>query len=194
MNEENIDNRIERVIGKVASKKEMMDRWKRDYEEEQSRKRTIRKRWMLYGIPAAASVVVICVIGLTVLRPKVGSPDHELSNVTDIENVNYPVFRGGESDMNEISGLIESGKYDEAMSAIDSAMKDTVIDASVTPERREYLESVLADRHYELTWLKIQVLIKIGRCDEAKGLLKSYIGLEGDHKEEADKLFKSIDK
>lgn len=60
MKQEDIDGRIERVVGSVASKKARMARW-----DAQEAGKARRGRWLAYGISAAAVVVIVCSIGLT---------------------------------------------------------------------------------------------------------------------------------
>lgn len=190
MKEEDIDKRIERVIESVASKKSDMSRWGKEYKEAEIRHRVARKRWWIYGISAAASVIVICGIGIGTLL-KEGD--------RNVHGVSYPeytstatLYRGGAADLSEISAMIDSAKYDEALGAIAISMADTTIDLSYTPERQQYLRDLNKSRIYELKWMKIDVLIKSGRKNEAIKLLESFVKEEGVHKSEAKKLLKSL--
>lgn len=185
MKEEDIDKRIERVIGSVASKKSDMSRWGKEYKEAQIRHRVARKRWWIYGIPAAASIILICVIGISLFLDIYREPSGNRTFSTS-------AYRGEAVDLSEISAMIDSAKYDEALGAIAISMADTTIDLSYTPERQQYLRDLNKSRIYELKWMKIDVLIKSGRKNEAIKLLESFVKEEGVHKSEAKKLLKSL--
>lgn len=70
-------------------------------------------------------------------------------------------------------------------------MADTTVDLSFTPERQQYLRDLNKSRIYELKWMKIDVLIKSGRKNEALKQLESFVKEEGVHQSEAKKLLKS---
>ena len=88
--------------------------------------------------------------------------------------------------------MIDSDKYVEALQAINITMADTVIDPSFTSERKEYLRSLNDNRNYELKWLKIDILIKTKKVDEAISLLKEYVKADGVHQVEAKELLHKL--
>lgn len=47
---------------------------------------------------------------------------------------------------------------------------------------------------YELHWMKIRSLLRMGKKDEALDLLRQFVNLEGCHKAQADSLLKEIEK
>ena len=47
---------------------------------------------------------------------------------------------------------------------------------------------------YELYWMKIRSLLRMGKKDEAFVLLKQFVNLEGVHKTQADSLLKELEK
>ena len=149
------------------------------------------KRWRTYGISAAASIVLICGIGFGLFINRSGDNDYD--NDYGVSS-NAPVFRGGSCDIVEIQDMINSAKYEKALHAIDVTLADTVIDPSFTPERQDYLRSINANREYELTWHKVNVLIKSGEKTEAISLLKEYVKTEGEHQKEAQTLLNSLTK
>ena len=178
MKEDNIDKRIERVAESVGSKKAAMRQWEADRVSYELKRKVAAKRWRTYGFSAAASIVLICGIGFGFFINRSGDNDYGVSS-------NAPVYRGGSCDIVEIQAMIDSAKYEKALHAIDVTLADTVIDPSFTPERQDYLRSVNANREYELTWLKVNVLIKSGKKTEAISLLKEYVKTEGVHQKEA---------
>lgn len=187
MKEEDIDNRIERVVKSVASKKAEMEKWESERKSSEIRRLVASKRWRTYGISTAASVVVICAIGIGVYMNRPGNEDYGVTSST-------PIYRGGSADIDEIKAMIDSEKYQEALQAIDATIADTIIDPPITEERQEYLRSVRYNQEYELTWLKIDILIKSKKIDEAISLLKTYSTIDGTHKEEAKTLLNKLTK
>lgn len=185
MKEEDIDNRIERVVKSVASKKAAMALWESERKSSENRRAVNSKRWRIYGISAAASVVVICAIGIGINRNRPGNADYGMTS-------SAPVYRAGSSEIEEIKVMIDSGEYEEALQSIDSTMADTIVDPTYTEERQEYLRSVNKEQLYELTWLKIQVLVKLEKEKEAKNILENYVQNEGTHQTEAKSLQKKM--
>lgn len=186
MNEEILDSRIERVIGSVASKKAEMELWDKQYNEAQLHRAVVARRKRTFLISVAASIVLLGGIGVSLYVNRGGN------GTTDIQ-LSMPVYRGGSADISEIYAMMDSRKYDEALLAIETTMADTAIDPSFTPERKEYLREVNRNQQYELTWLKIYVLVESGKKDEAIKLLQSYVEEKGQHQPEAKKLLKSLE-
>lgn len=187
MKEDNIDNRIERIAESVGSKKAAMRLWETDRVSDELKRKVAAKRWRTYGISAAASVVVICGVGLGIFLNRDRGNDYGVTSTA-------PVYRGGSCDIVEIQAMIDSAKYEEALQAIDVTLADTLIDPSFTSERQDYLRSVNANREYELIWLKINVLIKSGKKTEAIPLLNEYVKVEGEHQKEAQTLLNDLTK
>lgn len=186
MKEDNIDKRIERVAESVGSKKAAMRRWEADRIATEMQKKMVAKRWRTYGISAAASIFVICGIGLGFFINR-GDNDYGVTSTA-------PVYRGGSCDIVEIQAMIDSAKYEEALQAIDVTLADTVIDPSFTSERQDYLRSLNANREYELIWSKINVLIKSGKKTEVIPLLEEYAKAEGEHQKDAQTLLNDLTK
>lgn len=187
MKEDDIDKRIERVAESVGSKKATMRQWEADRVSYELKRKVAAKRWRTYGFSAAASIVLICGIGFGLFINRGG--DHEYGDTSTA-----PVYRGGSYDIAEIQSMIDSAKYEKALQAIDVTLADTVIDPSFTSERQDYLRSVNANREYELTWLKVNVLIKSRQKTEAISLLKEYVKKDGEHLKEAQTLLNDLTK
>lgn len=182
---ENLDKRIERVAESVGSKKAAMRQWESDRIDTEMQCKIAAKRWRIYGISAAASVVVICGVGLGIVMNRGGGNDCGVTS-------NVPIYRGGSCEISEIQAMIDSVEYDKALHAIEVTMADTIIDPSFTKERQEYLRSLNANREYDLIWLKIGVLVKSKKTDEAISLLKEYVDAEGEHQKEAQELLNKL--
>lgn len=186
MKEEEIDNRIERIVKSVAAKKAEMTKWETERKSPESRRAVTSKHWRTYGISAAASVVVICSIGIGLYMNRTGNTDYY--GVTS----SAPIYRSGSADIDEIKIMIDSAKYQEALQAIDATMEDTIIDPTYAAERQKYLRSVYKNQLYELTWLKIQVLVKLKKEKEAIFILEDYVQNEGINKIEARDLLEKL--
>lgn len=187
MKEEDMDKRIERAVRSVAPKRLDIARWENDRVETERRRRVIKKRWLAYGIPAAASVAVIAGIGLRQYQQSVSySPNFGMSSSSEV------VFRGGSHDIMEIEEMIDSGKYDEALKAIGTELADTAIDEKLPEEQKSYIRDMQEMQVYDLEWLKVQTLVKQGKRGEALKLLKEYTQKDGAHREEALKLLKEL--
>lgn len=185
MKEEDIDKRIERVVESIASKKAAMSQWERERKSYKFRRDAASKHWRNYGISAAASVVVICGVGLGIFLNRGGDNDYGVTSTAS-------VYRGGSCDISEIQSMIDSEKYVEALQAIEATMADTVIDPSFSTERKEYLRNVNNNREYELKWLKIDILVRTEKQEEAIALLKEYVNTDGIHQEEAKQLLHKL--
>lgn len=185
MKEENIDNRIERIIESVGSKKAAMRQWESERITEEVKRKIAVKKWRTYGISAAASIVVVCGIGFGIYFNRTVDGDFGVSSST-------PLYRGGSCDISEIQSMIDSAYYDKALQAIDVTLADTLINASFTEERKDYLRNLNANREYELVWLKIDVLVKCEKKADAISLLKEYVNADGVHQEEAEQLLHKL--
>lgn len=187
MKEDDIDKRIERVTESVGSKSAAMRQWEADRVSYELKRKVAAKRWRTYGISAAASIVLICGIGFGFFINRGGDNDYGVTSTA-------PVYRGGSCDIVEIQAMIDSAKYEKALQAIDVTLADTVIDPSSTSERQDYLRSINASREYELTWLKINVLIKSGKKSDAIPLLREYVKKDGEHQDDARNFLNDLTK
>lgn len=205
MKEEDIDSRIERVVRSVAAKRAAMRRW-----EAQGLKPKIdrcaacaapavvaapapaaakpSRKWRLWVVSAAASVIVILGVGISLYIGRGGDADVMPSAAPPA------VYRGGSADIQNIQAMIDNGRYDEALQAIEVTRADTAINPSYTPERQEYLRSLNANRDYELEWLRIGVLVKSGRKEAAVAGLREYVKTDGEHRHEAETLLNELTK
>lgn len=187
MKEEDIDKRIERVIESVGSKKAAMRQWDSERASYEISRKVAATRWRTYGISVAASVVVICSVGLGIFLNRGG--DEKFGATCPA-----PVFRGGSYGVTEIQAMIDSAQYDKAIRAIDATLADTIIDPSFAPERQEYLRSLNANQEYELKWLKINALVKSNKTADAISILNEYITKDGVHQNEAKELLRKLKK
>ena len=90
--------------------------------------------------------------------------------------------------------MIKDSRYEDALQAINGALADTVIEKGISQERYDYQRNLIDYRNYELTWLKITTLLKLGSKDEAESLLLNYVNEEGEHQNDAQNLLKDLGK
>ena len=197
ISEEIIDERIERVIGSVAAKKKDMALWDTSREKESIGKALLKKRWI---ISSAAAAVLVTIVAVGYLRFVTYSND----NLSPIHSDRYEsglntsfggsLYRGSSVDISEIEKMIKDSRYEDALQAINGALADTVIEKGISQERYDYQRKLIDYRNYELKWLKISTLLKLGSKDEAESLLLNYVNEGGDHKVDAQKLLKELKK
>lgn len=190
--DENINERIERVTKSVAAKKRDMAIW----EHEATKKKNNTKRHLLIGVSAAASVAILAGVGIHFISFSHSNPQYDESKPYEYgTNQSSTILRGGSDDYESvILNLIELDEYDDALKGIESFMSDTVIDSTLPKERQEYIRSLQEYRAYKLEWLKIQILLKLNRKDEAEKLLQIYSLKEGKNQNEAQELLKELKK
>ncbi len=205
MKEEDIDRRIERVVRSVAEKRAAMRGWEAHGLGPEIDSRAVcaapavaaapapaaakpSRKWRLWVVSAAASVIVILGVGISLYIGRGGDADVMPSAAPPA------VYRGGSADIQNIQAMIDNGRYDEALQAIEVTRADTAINPSYTPERQEYLRSLNANRDYELEWLRIGVLVKSGRKEAAVAGLREYVKTDGEHRHEAETLLNELTK
>lgn len=203
MKEEDIDSRIERVVRSVAAKRAAMRGWEAHGLGTKIDRRAVcaapavaaapapaaakpSRKWRLWVVSAAASVIVILGVGISLYIGRSGDADVMPSAAPPA------VYRGGSADIQNIQAMIDCGRYDEALQAIEATRADTAINPSFTPERQEYLRSLNANRDYELEWLRIGVLVKSGRKEAAVAVLREYVKTDGEHRHEAETLLNEL--
>lgn len=205
MKEEDIDSRIERVVRSVAAKRAAMRGWEAHGLGTKIDRRAVcaapavaaapapaaakpSRKWRLWVVSAAASVIVILGVGISLYIGRSGGDDVMPSAAPPA------VYRGGSADIQDIQAMIDCGRYDEALRAIEVTRADTAINPSYTPVRQEYLRSLNANRDYELEWLRIGVLVKSGRKEAAVAGLREYVKTDGEHRHEAETLLNELTK
>ena len=87
---------------------------------------------------------------------------------------------------------MEEARYGEAIHAIDSIQADTVTEAVMSEDEKDYQRRYREIRDYNLTWIKIQCLVKSGRKEEAVAILRVYVKEDGGHFTEAKDLLNKL--
>ena len=90
--------------------------------------------------------------------------------------------------------MIKESRYEDALHAINGSLADTVIEKGISQERYDYQRKLIDCHNYELIWLKITMLLRLGSTDEAVSLLSIYVNEEGEHQKDAQNLLKELRK
>ena len=194
MNEENIDERIERVIKSVAAKKENLTIWNSENAKRELRYRRMRN----FQVSAAASVAVLVGVGTwyMLFYWKEAGPSSDLSP----SQISYEYspkqdssdYIGESSEIEAVESLIKSERYEDALEAIEAILVDTLIDPTLPLERKKQIMVFHKNRAYALDWIKIQTLIKLNRKTEALDLLNHYVEISGPNQNKAKELIKEL--
>lgn len=171
--------RVARSVKSVAEKKALMAQWDSDAAVRPMPAK--RGPWRVI-VASAAGLALVIVCGWWLLMRVGIAPDDRLGTPLPPDE-----FRGGVG-LDSIEQMIEWGEYGRALAAIEVAMADTVIDYDLPAEQVEYQRIVLADKLYELRWLRIIALANTGQSERAVEELKTYVELEGAHQEQAKEL------
>lgn len=185
------------AIADRKQKLEMMARWD---EEEKIREKQIRlrnniSRWTI-GVSAAACVAV----GFFAVRPMFMTTSSPTSDFTMPNFGNEVYYRGGDSSMELLDSLINTKDYEQALVRVDSLLLDynnelkqyEAMD-SLT-EKEEYEMEACKDGLDELNWRRANLLIALGKTEEAKKCLKHMVDDAGYYQEHADSLLQTLTK
>lgn len=165
------------------SKYGQMSMWDAEY-------RRARRRRLWIGATAAASVLACILVGVphkynseeNMLRPGVAAT---------------AVFRSA-SGFHGPDSCVASGDFKGAAERIEMLIGEcsgeiAAIEALQAPtEREEYKKQIAEMDLYNLRWYRIQVLVAMGDTTTALEYLEQFRTIEGDHRQEADSLFRSL--
>lgn len=161
-----------------------------------------KKRNRLIRFTAISSIAAVLVVGILFFHRSVDvgtSTNTDL--VASVENENQiPVCVTSSKVMEQVKKSIKEGREEEAVVTINQLESEKKIPAVINISEMNMMSNTKASEEdntfakdaYELHWIKICSLIKIGRKDEAKKALESYVLLEGIYQEKADSLLKSL--
>lgn len=80
-----------------------------------------------------------------------------------------------------------------ALTQIDNALADTIIEPGISMEEAEYQRTLIARRSYDLRWLRINALIAAGQISKAREELAAFSTEEGYYRNEAQALLKQFE-
>lgn len=185
---------IANAITDRKNKLDMMARWEKEEEirEQLIRKRINVRRWTI-GMGAAACVAV----GFFAIRPIFMTTSSLSSDFTMPNFGNDVYYRSGDSSMELLDSIIDSKDYESAIVRVDSLILDYNDELkqyegkdSLT-EKEEYELEACKECLDELNWRRANLLIVLGKTEEAKTCLKRIVNGKGYYAGPADSLLKT---
>ncbi len=165
------------------SKYGQMSLWSAEY-------RRTRRRRIWIGSAAAASILACVLVGIPHKYNQEESMPRASAGAT-------AVFRSA-SGFAGPDSCVASGDLKGASERIEMLIEEcsaeiAAIDALECPtEREEYKKQIAEMDLYNLGWYRIQVLIARGDSTTALEYLEQFRTIEGDHRQEAEALFRSL--
>jgi len=153
------------------------------------------------SIVTMTSIAALLIIGFVVLKPSEttvpvkemvaqNKASETLSTMEKQEKVEETMKSvRNKTDDNEIVETIEKQNEIPTISEVSDAQYMS------SKQQNENNEDInLSIEVYELYWMKIRSLLRMGKKEEVLALLKQFVHLEGSHKAQADSLLKEIEK
>lgn len=184
----------------IADRKEklnMIARWDKEEEISQRliRRRSNIRRWTI-GMSAAACIAV----GFFAIRPIFMTTTTPTSDFAMPNLGNEVYYRGGDSSLEILDSLIKAKDYEYALVRVDSLI--LVYDNELKQYERK--DSLTEKEKYEmgaskicleeLNWRRANLLIALGKTEEAKGCLKQIGNRASQYSEPADSLLQILTK
>ena len=157
------------------------------------------RRFAVYVI-SVSSLAAVLICGVFIMRPKA---DREQVMLAKKET---PLVKKEETDGNAVTKVkkaMAKGENEKAVETVDVLERNKVIPTldEISAGRfvmNHTLENEksdsLSDEAYELHWLRICSLVKMGMIDEAIESLKIFVHIKGQYKEQADSLLQVFSK
>lgn len=148
----------------------------------------------LRSIISVTSIAAAIILGVFILAPEFNSFS------PNIDMRYYESYRSV-GDITAIAKLVNEKLYHEALSAIELEQKELDEELKIIheqnsssdeTERIEYETKLVNRDNYELTWLKINAILGLGKKKEAIEILEHYVVIDGSHQEEANKIYRKI--
>lgn len=182
---------ISDAIADRKEKLDMMARWNKEEEikEQLIRRRTNIRRWTI-GMSAAACIAV----GFFAIRPMFMTTSSPASDFAMPNFGNELYYRGGDSSMELLDSIINAKDYEQALVRVDSLLLDNNSELKqyegkdTLTEKEEYELDACKEGLEELNWRRANILIVLGKTEEAKTCLKSIVNGNGYYAEPADSL------
>lgn len=185
----------------IADRKEklnMMDRWDKEEDISQRliRRRNNIRRWTI-GMSAAACIA----IGFFAIRPMFLTTAYSPTSDFVMPNFgNETYYRGGDSSMELLDSLINSKNYESALVRVDSLILEYNNEMTQYEgkdslnEKDEYELEACKEVLDELNWRRANLLIALGKIEEAQEYLKRIMTGNGCYAEPADSLLHTLTK
>lgn len=163
-----------------------------------------RQRSRIIRFSSMTSVAAMLLIGLYIWNPS-EDIQKEKSLLAIVENSSVETMQESDQMLRSVKESIEKGQGEKTIAQFKQLDQMRVIptldDVSVghftannllSNERNDTL--ALCENAYELHWLKICALIKLGNKEEAKERLTSFVLLKGKYQYKADSLLQILNK
>ena len=181
-------------------KRSLIDRKKKLHITSQWEK---KKQNRVISLTVITSIAAVLVVGFLFVHPfgnaVIPSNDNLAASVENDNQEHLPIT--SKQAIAQVKKSISEGKEEEALATIDQLECEKVIPTVSNIQEMNVMsfskkmvdeKDTLVQDAYELHWLKICSLVKIGRTEEAKSALSSFVLLEGIYKEKADSLMKTL--
>ena len=173
-------------------------------------KLNLTNRWKHRGKARIASIVTITsiaallVIGFIILKPTNSTvPTKEM--IAQNKDKKAPSFKEKQEKVTEAMKTVRYKTDDkDIVETIEKLEEQNDIPTISEVSDSQYMSSKQQDENvedinlrievYELHWMKIRSLLRMGKKEEGLALLRQFVTLEGNHKAQADSLLKEIEK
>lgn len=199
------DLRSDSVLGKTYSKTKAISDAIADRKEKlnlmaewdkEGKRRLFRKRMLRWSIGTGAAACIAA--GFLLLRPLIYMSSSPSAVAYHACYSDRGYYRGGDSSIERVDSFINALEYAEALRLSDYIIKDKVIllaryeAKDSISEKESYHKMQVENELYELEWRKANILIAMGKTDEAKVLLKNLASTKNAYTAKADSLLKTI--
>ena len=154
-----------------------------------------QRKVRIVNVVTITSIAALFAIGFVLLKPN--------GSATPAEGM--PSVKEKQKRVAEVMKNVRKNNDDkEIVETIEELEKQNDIPSISQVSEKQYMSSLqygedngvrnLKVEVYELYWMKIRSLLRMGKKDEAFVLLKQFVNLEGVHKTQADSLLKELEK
>lgn len=161
-----------------------------------------KRKFKIASLAAVASFAAVIVVGFFMVKPLNNATDSD-SNIVALAKMeeSEKLKNLGEKAILSVKKSMSEGKEEIAIAEVDKLEKQNLIPALKNVSGGKFVTSqsvgtevadALRNDAYELYWLKIHSLISIGKYKEAEELLKSFVKIDGQYKDNADSLLQLI--
>lgn len=182
-------------------KRRLADRQSKLRQTNSWRKSRQKNFFQIGGFLTAAAVLAV---GIFIWMPSKTSPvDQPQLAHYDVHDVNAATTPLSENKrIAKVEKTVREGRHQEALKEIKEIEEEQAlpsINAIIMTERTvdvrmaSYTPDDKVMEAYELNWLRIQSMTKVGMAEEAKILLKNFVQINGIHQTAADSLLREIE-
>lgn len=158
-----------------------------------------RRQFLSLKILSAISVAAILTLIFFICKPN--SQQHTTQKLVAQNDKIVKTQQKAQKVIQSVKSSLEKGNDSEAMFTLndwETSPEKITMNKLTCDSQAVFLsqsdKNLLKQDLYELQWLKICLLIKQGNEKEAILLLKSYVNIEGNYREKADSILKSLEK